>query len=306
MNKKYTAFLIAIIALVTGWQVTRSFWTEEEKQLRTQIRNGFEQQFSDEIKESKQRFGLEAFNAQRADARHVVLIHGLDDPGKVWMNLAPVLAELNHNVWIMTYPNDQPVKESAVFFNEQLQQLKQKGIPEVTVIAHSMGGLVSREVLTHPDSRCNNSICHRTQIRQLIMVGTPNHGSNLARFRTLAEIREQTSRFLEGNAHWLDWIADGAGEAGIDLLPESRFLLELNQRPLPENTDFFIIAGVIADQKEIGDALVSLDSAMLQGVPFEVVSGNHLSIIRNVTESSQRMPPAIPVIINLIESPAMQ
>ena len=301
MKKKFTAFLIAFIVLATGWQITRSFWTEEEKQLRTEIRNSLEQQFSDEIKQSKKRFGLEAFNQHRADARHVVLIHGLDDPGKVWMNLAPALAALNHNVWVMTYPNDQPVKESAAFFNEQLQQLKEKGISKVTVIAHSMGGLVSREVLTHADTRCLNSQCHRSHILKLIMVGTPNHGSELARFRAFAEIREQTSRLLEGDAHWLDWIADGAGEAGIDLLPDSRFLLELNQRPLPENTDFFIIAGVVADQKDIGDTLVSLDSAMLEGVPFEIVSGNHLSIIRNVTESSQRIPPAIPIIIRLLE-----
>ena len=285
-----------------GWQITRSFWTEEEKHLRTEIRNSFEQQFSDEIKQSKKRFGLEPFNQHRDGARHIVLIHGLDDPGKVWMNLAPVLAGLDYNVWIMTYPNDQPVKESAAFFNEQLQRLKQKGILEVSVIAHSMGGLVSREVLTHSDTQCLNSQCHRSHIIKLIMVGTPNHGSELARFRTFAEIREQTSRLLEGEARWLDWIADGAGEAGIDLLPESRFLLELNQRPLPENTDFFIIAGVVADQEDIGDTLVSLDSAMLEGVPFKIVTGNHLSIIRNVTESSQRIPTGIPVITKLIES----
>ena len=302
MNKKFTSFLIAIIALTTVWQVTRLLWTEEEKQLRSQIRSSIEQQFTNEITQSKTRFGLKAFNQHNADASHIILIHGLDDPGKVWMNLAPALARLNHNVWIMTYPNDQPIKESAGFFNEQLRQLKYQGIADVTVIAHSMGGLVSREVLTRPETLCDNSQCHRSHILKLIMVGTPNHGSELARFRTFAEIREQTSRLLEGGAHWLDWIADGAGEAGIDLLPESQFLLELNQRPLPDNTDFYIIAGVVADQEDIGDGLVSLDSAKLEGVPFEVVSGNHLSMIRNVTESSQRIPPAIPIITKLLKS----
>ena len=302
MNKKFIGFLVALFVLAAGWQVTRSFWTEEEKQLRSQIRNGFEQQFSDEIKLSRIRFGLEPFNPHRADARHVVLIHGLDDPGKVWMNLAPTLAELGHNIWITTYPNDQPVKESAAFFYEQLLHLKQQGVSDVTVIAHSMGGLVSREVLTHPDTSCSTNQCNRSHISLLIMVGTPNHGSELARFRTFAEIREQTSRLLEGDVHWLDWISDGAGEAGIDLLPDSLFLQELNLRPLPQNTDFFIIAGVVADQEDIGDTLVSLDSAMLEGVPFEIVPGNHLSIIRNVSETSQRVPPAIPVITKLLET----
>ena len=301
-SKKIIAFLIAIVTLTAGWQVTRSFWTEEEKQLRSQIRNSFEQQFADEIKESKKRFGLEAFNPHLPDARHIILIHGLDDPGKVWMNLAPVLAGLNHNIWIMTYPNDQPVKASAFFFYEQLKKLSEAGISDVTVIAHSMGGLVTREVLSNPQTLCNKHSCNRSHIRQLIMVGTPNHGSELARFRAFAEIREQTSRLMEGDVHWLDWIADGAGEAGLDLLPESRFLQELNQRPLPDNTEFFVIAGVIADQEEIGDTLVSLDSARLEDVPFETVSGNHMSMIRNVTEASDRMPPAIPVIISLLEN----
>lgn len=301
-SKKFNAFLIALLALATGWQVTRSFWTEEEKQLRSQIRTEFEQQFTDEITQSKKRFGIKAFNQHSTEARHVILIHGLDDPGKVWMNLAPVLADQNHNVWIMTYPNDQPIKESSFFFNEQLKKLKQERISDVTVIAHSMGGLVSREVLTNPQTLCKDNSCNRSHIRQLIMVGTPNHGSEMARFRTLAEIREQTERLIEGDARWLDWIADGAGEAGLDLLPESRFLHDLNQRTLPDNTDFFVIAGVIADQEEIGDSLVSLNSAKLEGVPFEVVSGNHLGIIRNVTESSNRIPPAIPVITGLLEN----
>ncbi len=170
MKKKFIAFLIVFFLLATGWQVTRSFWTEEEKELRTQIRNSLEQQFTDEIKQSKKRFGLKAFNPHRAEARHIVLIHGLDDPGKVWMNLAPVLAAQNHNVWIMTYPNDQPIKASAVFFNQQLRQLKHLGIADVIVIAHSMGGLVSREVLTHPDTLCGDNECHRSHVLKLIMV----------------------------------------------------------------------------------------------------------------------------------------
>jgi pimeloyl-ACP methyl ester carboxylesterase len=302
LNKKFTGFLIAIVVLTTGWQVTRSFWTEEEKQLRSQIRSSFEQQFTDEIAQSKKRFGLKAFNPHSPDARHIILIHGLDDPGKVWMNLAPALARLNHNVWIMTYPNDQPIKESAFLFNEQLKQLKQEGISDISVIAHSMGGLVSREVLTNSQTLCKAKACTRSHIRQLIMVGTPNHGSELARFRSFAEFREQTERLIEGEARWLDWIADGAGEAGIDLLPKSQFLLELNQRPLPDNTDYFIIAGAVTDQEDIGDTLVSLDSAKLESVPFEVVSGNHLSMIRNISVSSRRIPPAIPVITKLLKS----
>ena len=52
--------------------------------------------------------------------------------------------------------------------------------------------------------------------------------------------------------------------------------------------------------EQIGDGLVSLPSARLPDVPLTRVSGNHLSIIRNLSESSQRVPPALPVIFGLL------
>jgi pimeloyl-ACP methyl ester carboxylesterase len=309
VKKKIFHYLVAAFALMIGWQVSRSFFIDEERHIRSQIRSQFEQKFATEIEDAKKRFGLHPFSLQAAqsnqpsaiESKNVILIHGLDDPGKVWMNLAPVVARNNHNVWIMTYPNDQPIRDSAFFFNEQLIQLKNTGVDEVFIVAHSMGGLVTREVLTNPETRCSTTSCKRTHIKQLIMVGTPNHGSEMARFRELAEFREQASRLFEGQAGWLDWIADGAGEAGLDLMPGSSFLQELNQRPLPVDTEFFIIAGVIAEQDNIGDALVSLDSAKLEDIPFTVVEGNHLSIVRNISEMSQRIPPAIPIISELLD-----
>ena len=158
------------------------------------------------------------------------------------------------------------------------------------------------------------------------MVGTPNHGSHLARFRGLGEVREQLSRMMDGEAGWLDGIFDGAGEAGLDLMPGSPFLTGLNGRPAPAGTSMHVIAGVIGKEEaesledllqgsdlapadpllvplveQIGDGLVSLASARLEGVPLTRVPGNHLSIIRNLSESSQRVPPALPVISTLLE-----
>jgi hypothetical protein len=47
----------------------------------------------------------------------------------------------------------------------------------------------------------------------------------------------------------------------------------------------------------LGDGLVTLESARLEGVPLRTVEGTHLSMIRNVTTSSIRIPPAVPIII---------
>ena len=164
------------------------------------------------------------------------------------------------------------------------------------------------------------------------MVGTPNHGSELARFRLFTEFRDQFENLFKGNYHWLQGIVDGAGEAGIDLIPGSKFLKRLNSRPHPANVSMLVIAGVMSQMQkdeieefarnlaaklpgdtrvftkkmekvllsmseQIGDGLVSVDSAHLPGVPFKIVKGTHLSMIRNITSSSERIPPAIPIII---------
>ena len=52
----------------------------------------------------------------------------------------------------------------------------------------------------------------------------------------------------------------------------------------------------------LGDGLVTLASARLEGVPLVTVSGNHLSMIRNISESNSRIPPAISVILNRLEN----
>jgi hypothetical protein len=170
-------------------------------------------------------------------------------------------------------------------------------------------------------------------VAALTMVGTPNHGSELARLRVFTEMRDQLARMAKGEFKWLGYILDGAGEAKIDLLPGSRFLTELNARPHPEGVNMLIIAGVtspwseedinrwVTDVREkvpdaqkkwvddfgrnmvglthgLGDGLVTVASTRLEGVPHRTVDGTHMSMIRNIKSSSERIPPAVPIIIN--------
>ena len=203
-----------------------------------------------------------------------------------------------------------------------------------------MGGLVAREMLTDPKTGYATSAGEGDvpEVTSLIMVGTPNHGSPLARFRGLAEPRDQLARLEKGQASWLSGILDGAGEAKIDLLPGSRFLSELNDRPHPEGVDMLIIAGVVSPWTEdqigewvdglregaddnqterldelgttlvslargLGDGLVSVESTRLEGVEHLTVDGTHLSMIRNLLEASERIPPAVPIIADRLAGP---
>jgi pimeloyl-ACP methyl ester carboxylesterase len=322
-----------------------NLYREEEKELRRQFRETVKEKFPEQTAKLFQTFGLFYFEADpeaprggALDRRSVVLVHGLDDPGDVWQSLAPELVKENFNVWLMQYPNDQPIVESTQLFFEELKGLKQLGIHRISIVAHSMGGLVSREMLTNPELGYNRSAKDELvpQVAALIMVGTPNHGSQLARFRVFTEMRDQLSRLTKGQASWLAGILDGAGEAKIDLLPGSRFLTELNARPHPQGVDMLIIAGMTSPWKEsdinrwisslrqkvsddqqkrvdelgknmismtheLGDGLVTIESTQLQGVSHRTVDGTHLSMIRNIASSSRRIPPAVPIIVDRLK-----
>lgn len=320
-------FGVALVVglLVIGWQAVRTALPEHEREIRSQLKSTVESIFPEQAEQAKARFGLVRLHEPQPGRSDVVLVHGLDDPGMVWMNLAPALHAAGHGVSVLNYPNDQAVRDSAQLFAELLQSGPVRQSDEITIVAHSMGGLVSRELLSRPSLACDGPACRRPRVTRLIMIGTPNHGSYLAHFRGLGELREQLSRMIDGQAGWLDSIVDGAGEAGLDLIPGSDFLTELNARAYPAGTAMHVIAGVIAkDEAEafarlvegvesdagtalvlplaekLGDGLVSLESARLDGVPLFRVSGNHLSIIRNISMSSERVPPAIPIVLLLL------
>lgn len=336
----------ALLGLVL-WLISGTFFLEEQKGLRQQVRKSVEQAFPEEAAEFSRTLGLFFYESEGIcsgepdrSRTSVILIHGLDDPGKVWRSLAPELVKNHCNVWLMRYPNDQPVAESSRLFFEELKELRQQGIERISIVAHSMGGLVSRDLVTSPRFAYEGSVTSGQVpvVDMLILVATPNHGSQLARFRVLGELRDQLGTLTKGQANWLGSILDGAGEAKIDLLPDSRFLTELNERPRPEGVEMLSIAGVTCpwteetiddwvvtlgqhasgEQKEeihrlggylirmtngLGDGLVTVDSTRLDGVPHLTVQGTHLSMIRNIAAESTRVPPAVPIIVERLITP---
>ncbi len=83
--------------------------------------------------------------------------------------------------------------------------LDQTGSTALNIVAHSMGGLVSRHYIEIRDGS--------PQVNKLIMIGTPNHGTPVA----------------------LDWRAIFAGIGGDQMQPCSDFLYQLNTGPPESN-----------------------------------------------------------------------
>lgn len=254
-----------------------------------------------------------------APSRAVLMIHGLDEPGRIWDDAAPAVAEAGLPVLRFDYPNDQPIAASADLFAAALAELAGRGYASVDLVAHSMGGLISREVLTRP------SPAPGPAVQRLITVGTPNRGSVFANSRWVAEVREQVARWADSPG----WLPPGSaspqelrGGAATDLKPGSAFLEQLNRRGLPAGTRITVIYGrwwpfavsensvgrSIADA--FGDGVVSLASALLPGVDDHVLlQGNHRTMLRRLGARAILRartgrtpdgppPPAVPVILD--------
>jgi pimeloyl-ACP methyl ester carboxylesterase len=336
--------LICIILVLGIYQLVTHFYRDEEKELRTQVRTAVKEAFPEHQEEYAKTIGLFRYKEKPGAGgepllkeKAVVLIHGLDDPGKVWQNLGPALVHEGYDVWQFEYPNDQPLADSAEMLFQRLQDLRTNQINHISIVAHSMGGLISRELLTSTTLGYRHAIEQQKvpEVELFIMVGTPNHGSHMVQLRFFSEIRDHIARLLKGQTGWLNFIFDGAGEAKIDLLPGSSFLNELNGRPHPEDMEQLIIAGITSpwNQQEIdtmidsysekvsgfksedldtiksllaamtdglGDGLVSVESTRLPGIAHMTVKGTHLSMIRNLTPDSERVPPALPIIIRYL------
>lgn len=317
---------------------------QEEKQLRSRFREIFSNFAPNYAAKAAMRYGMVVYQdkdktvkpEQVTFSSHVVvLVHGLDEPGCLWLDVIPHLLAANVTVVEFLYPNDQSIEASADSFAEHLAELHALGVDRLTLVSHSMGGLVCRWVLTDPDVYNGRGSDHAAlpDVSRLIMIATPNHGSHMAQLRLFSEARDQITRALSGEGLLFGAIFDGAGEAKVDLLPDSRFLNQLNARPHPEGVAMTIIAGkaspisrnkldYLADmlrphlsdavdekvdtvidtvarlQDGIGDGAVSLESAYLAGVEdFVVVPANHVTIIRQIVPYSEKIPLAIPVLM---------
>jgi len=180
----------------------------------------------------------------------VIFVHGLDEPGGIWSDVAPKVHAHGHEVFRFRYPNDGKVSPSAVLFASWLVSIRARGVTCVDIVAHSMGGLVSYEMLTRDGLYAGVAFGHDDlpDVRRLITVGTPWHGSALAPLRGVMEAREHLANIANsGDGNFTDralrFLADGSGEAGEDLTPGSAFLTELHERPMPTGTTLTTIIG---------------------------------------------------------------
>ena len=328
--------LAACLLLTLAWITWTETHPEQERDLRLAVQERLETWFPDEMALPPDRLGFIPLSQpdHALERPHVLLLHGLDEPGGIWDDLAPALQQAGIEAWEFRYPNDQAIDHSADLLAEHWPQLGDDGA--VVLIGHSMGGLVIREFvsrLRHPAHQ--TPALGGTTVRGVILIGTPNHGSEWARLRVWLGVRNLVASIPQREFSLFAALRDGTGVAKIDLRPGSRFLEDLNAREWPDAVPVRIIGGVITEPTSemrenlnalasqagagdlvlrferwldelgegLGDGAVPLQSLELSHAPPPVVvSASHRGmLVRTPLSDEQSEPPAIPEILAILD-----
>lgn len=188
------------------------------------------------------------------------------------------LAEaLNHSAVFLQYNSGRHISSNGKTLQDLLEKLIQAWpvpVEELSIIGHSMGGLVARSAVYYGQQNRQSWI---KLLKKMIFLGTPHHGAPLEQIGSyldvflesipytkplarLAKIRSAGVTDLRyGNLIEEDW----QNQASNELPKDHRCPI-----PLPTGIDCYSIAAVIGQasdsisSKIIGDRLVAIDSAL--------------------------------------------
>ena len=161
-----------------------------------------------------------------------------------------LIYEKGFNVYSLNYETSKSINDSAASLLLAIAKIKfQTGADRINIIAHSMGGLVSRAYVQNraffealPDINAS----YRNDISKILMIATPNHGALISHIPSVTMV------------------------SANQMIPGSDFLNALNNNPI-NNPELAIdvVYSVVEppnswfDFSSIGDTVVSTKSAIL-------------------------------------------
>lgn len=251
----------------------------------------------------------------------VIFVHGLQDTPVSWMPMINALYEdpdirRRYQFWVFSYPTGYPYPYSAALFRRELDGVA-KAFPrhkKIVLIGHSMGGLVSRLMITDvgdklwlsyfgeppaktelPDPTrkfLEESLIfnHRKDVSRVVFICAPHRGAPMgSNWIGQIGIRLIRMPFLVASIpiHALEgaMVADPTSQqlkripTSIDTLsPNNRFVKEINKFPTTPGIPFHTIEGDRGrgDAPNSSDGVVPYWSSHLKGATSElIVPSNH-------------------------------
>ena len=224
----------------------------------------------------------------QATGKVLLLIHGLCMNDLQWQtgpqeqivdHGAALASALGYTPVYLRYNSGLHVSQNGEELSLKLEQLLDRWpqpLQELTVLAHSMGGLLTRSAFNHARQA---ALRWPDRLKNIVFLGTPHHGAPLERagnwvdvllgstpysrpFARLAQLRSAGITDLR-YGYLLD--ADWQGRERFQRHPDRRLPV-----PLPEGVNCYAIAATLAAKRSLladrltGDGLVPLRSALGQ------------------------------------------
>ncbi len=147
----------------------------------------------------------------------VLFVHGISGSGHDWLYQLSQLDREKFQPWVVQYPSGIRLDLLSKSFAQSVDELKAKyNFESIAVVAHSMGGLVSRGFVNY------RTVSHTTtDIISFITISTPWLGHNAA---------SQGAKY-----------APVAVPSWFDLVPGSPYLDSLHKQPLDKKTEYHLL-----------------------------------------------------------------
>jgi len=217
----------------------------------------------------------------------LLLIHGIKpaktdvrgDTDATFGELKNYLEDLGFDVWSFNYDTAKHIEIIAGDLGgaiaEVLSRKKQAGYPgpdRLSIISHSMGGLVTRAYIQQYALRWvkpleTDRVYYSDEIDLIIMIAPPNHGSVWGLINYAAELEPDVKTLF-----------DSLKFSSVEMIPGSDFLDKLNDSPrplrmMPKEIEYHLIHGTkfTTIKGESNDGIVLNSSSRLS--EWESISG---------------------------------
>ena len=250
----------------------------------------------------------------------VLVVHGLMDTPATWTPMINTLRgdeeiRRNYQFWFFSYPSGYPYPYSAMILRRELDAIEKKFAlhKPIVVVGHSMGGCISRLLLTDTDEKLWMQLFgkpvkdvnlkpeskklfvealvfrHRPEVGRVIFISAPLRGSDMASHR-LGRLGSSLVRLpvtlLRAGGDAFKIMTMSAGDLplrripnSIDTLaPSNRFVKAINTIPMTKGIPYHSIVGDRGrgDTPNSSDGVVPYWSSHLEGAQSElIVPSNH-------------------------------
>jgi pimeloyl-ACP methyl ester carboxylesterase len=220
----------------------------------------------------------------KVNGKILLMIHGSCMNDLQWTrkdhNHGKIIAtELNKTPIYLKYNSGLHISSNGKNLNNLLEELVKnwpEPIEELVIIAHSMGGLVSRSALYYGEKNQKKWTKH---VKKIVFLGTPHHGSYVERTGNYLDLILESIHYAKPFARLGKIRSAGVTDLRYgnlideDWKDDNRFEIKNDKRrniQLSKQIEFYTIAAVIGNETTslstqiLGDTLVDVKSALGQ------------------------------------------